>query len=119
MKIYTSYYKRFSSLCGNLIPVRVSNTEPSWLDYNTVELSMVYPNDLVWLYKNGSIDWEAYEQIYLQRLNNIGKDAILRKLEEISQDNNDGDIVLLCWEAKGNCHRKLLGDFLECGVEEI
>lgn len=118
MKIYTSYYKRFGTLRGNLIPVRVSNTQPDWLDYHTVELPEVYPGDLVWLYKNGTIDWEQYTETYLQRLNNIGRETILRRLKEISEDHDDGDVVLLCWE-KGNCHRKLLGNFLDCGVEEI
>lgn len=120
MKIYTSYYKKFSMCPSAMIPVRISNGVPIWFTEHLEEMPEVYPGwDLVRNYRDGLIDWTRYTEVYLEKLNKVGRDAILERLREISKERQDRDICLLCFEKDGNCHRHILAEFLDCDIEEF
>lgn len=69
------------------------------------------PAELVWAYKDGAIDWDAYEVAY--RMGVLGEVDPAR----VQKDLLDGT-TLLCWERSGNCHRHIVRSWLnENGIE--
>lgn len=121
MKIYTSYYRHVSDDMRNLIPVRISTSVPSWFPWVCDELPELYPGwDLVNGIKAGAIDWDEYTRIYKEHLSTLSRDAVLEKLKIMSQEQFNKDVVLLCYENKDKpCHRHLVAEWLDCGVEEL
>lgn len=121
MKIYTSYYRHVSDDMRNLIPVRISTSVPSWFPWVCEELSELYPGwDLVNGIKTGAIDWDEYTRIYKEHLSTLNRDVVLEKLKMMSQAQFNKDVVLLCYENKDKpCHRHIVAEWLDCGVEEL
>ena len=114
MKVYTSYYSKISRNPRGLVPVRVSTSAPSWFPFELEEIPELYPGwDLVSGIKNGSLDKEAYERIYRDKLKRLDKDHIIQVLNDISQRHQGRDLVLLCYEKTGDfCHRPFIAEWL-------
>lgn len=120
MKVFTSYYKRFTDTPTSAIPVRVSTSVPNWFPYLPVEMRELYPGwELVTAYKDGVITWEEYKLIYTEKLRVLGKDYIMDRLREISSSMDNRDICLLCYEKDSNCHRHIIAEFLDCDIVEL
>ena len=52
----------------------------------------------------------------------LNKEEIIKQLEYISQKNDNADIVLVCYEKKGDfCHRHILTEWLgsDYNIEEL
>ena len=78
MKIYTSYYQRFSRNPGGLIPVRISTSVPSWFPFICEELPELYPGwELVKGIKGGTLTQEDYVRIYKERLGTMSRQDII------------------------------------------
>ena len=110
MKIYDDYFGNWKHWRSDAIPVSICRFPPkSW---NGAQLLDVAPPE--WLLegvKTGNVNLDLYTKIYQQMLRNVGRETILRKLEELSGGR---DVVLVCYEAPGDfCHRHLLKEFLE------
>jgi len=121
MKIYTSYYRKVSDDLRGMTPVSISTSTPYWFPWAIENLRMLVPGwDLVNGIKSGSITQEEYVERYKQKLSELDKAEVLHKLQQISQDNHDKDIVLLCYEKPGDfCHRHLVAEWLDCDVTEL
>lgn len=121
MKIVTSYYARIARNPQNLIPVRVSTSEPSWFPFICESISELYPGwDLVNEIKSGKITWLEYTTRYKAKLASLDRNAILQRLNQISAANGNRDIVLLCYEnPRDNCHRHLIAEWLGPGIQEL
>ena len=74
-------------------------------------------NDLLWGYKNGSIDKGKYTVIFEQALAQTDFTKIAEKLDSFRLDNKIP--VLCCYEKSGDfCHRNLVSKWLrEHGIE--
>lgn len=121
MKIFTSYYKRIDvNPCG-LIPVRISTGAPQWFSWYLEELPELYPGwDIVKSYKEGTLSKEAYKNKYLDKLAILNRKDILKKLETISAENENRNIVLLCYERPEDfCHRHFVAKWLDADVKEL
>ena len=114
MKIYTSYYAKLARNPLGLVPVRISTSSPNWFPYICENLECVYPGwDLVNPVKQGTMSFEEYTEKYMAKLEALGKDELMRRLEEISARNGNRDLVLVCWESPEKvCHRHLIAKFL-------
>ena len=121
MKIFTSYYSKISRNPRGLVPIQISTSKPDWFLYACEELTEVYPGwDLVMGIKNKTISVEEYTSRYLKKLELLNKEVILERLQEISKNNNNRDLVLLCYETPDKfCHRHLLAQWLNCNVLEV
>lgn len=120
MRIYTSYYKKFDHCTFDKVMVRVSNSQPAWFAWETYNLTEVYPGwQLVQGLKMRYITEEEYTEAYRKHLENLDRDALIAKLQELSDQHFGADIVLLCWENKSSfCHRHILAEWLNCDVTE-
>ena len=125
MRIWTSYYKKIDTDRRNLIPIRISTSEPNWFNYTCGKVEILYPGwDLVNGIKSGSITWEHYVETYKNRLANLNAKGIIEDLETISNLYGGKDIVLLCYEAPDKpCHRHLVAEwlskYLDYEVQEV
>jgi len=125
MKVYTSYYKKFEMMSQykvmNMVPVRISTSEPSWFPYETEKLPVLYPGwDLVKGIKEGTLTSEQYADIYKERLSRVSRECIWKRLEEFSKQNSNNDIVLLCYEKLPDfCHRHIVAEWLGEGITEL
>ncbi len=112
--IYTSYYAVAGKIPNNIIKVSISKGIPSW--YHGESYSKLAPFwKTVKAYKDGG-SWEEYTREY--------NDTILSRLgpEEVRDDlmriSDGADVVLLCYEARGNCHRHIARHWLNAaGIE--
>ena len=121
MKVYTSYYNKIAKDPRGLVPVRISTSAPDWFPYICEELTEVYPGwDLVGPVKKGLMDLDEYTVKYKEKLNKLGREYLLNRLNEISEENGGRDLVLVCWEAPDKfCHRYLIMEFLGLEPAEI
>lgn len=120
MQIYTSYYKKIEKQGPRYALVQVSNSKPSWFPWDVMELKEVYPKwKLVSGFRNGEISSQEFTEQYMQQLNRLDKDAVLDKLSYYSENTDNKDIVLLCYEKNGFCHRHVLAKWLDVNVEEL
>ena len=119
MRVYTSYYAKMSRDLHEMVPVTISTSVPSWFPWITEDLRILVPGwDLVMGIKEGRITQEQYTERYLSKLAGINKEEVWKGLNKISAQNGNRDIVLLCYEKRGDfCHRHLVADWLG-GVEE-
>lgn len=121
-KIYTSYYKKVDRLFDpRFLFVRISTSQPVWFGYDTFDIPELYPGwDLVNAYKSGQINDEEYIRIYKEKLSKLNRDDILNQLKEISENNCNSDLILLCYETPDKlCHRHLVAEWLDYNVTEL
>lgn len=126
MDIYTGYYKKFEKTGPAYTLIQVSNSRPSWFDWNITKLPEVCPDWVcVRALKDGTMTEETFADMYRKKLSGLDKDRILDRIRRIAENRDDGqkDVILLCWEKTGSfCHRHILAEWLgnvtEWGTQE-
>ena len=78
--------------------------------------------DVLMKYKNGELDWDAFTQLYLEKIQKMWdakNEAIMTVARFVHEDKRT--LWLVCWEAENNphCHRHLLKRFLEEKASEL
>ena len=127
MKVFSSYYDKVPELDkSTYTPVRVSRMEPpGWFSETVreyVDLSDTFGPTRAMLEEcHPAKDWEAFVPRYRNEiLDALDKTATLELLNKIYLENGNRPLLLLCYEAPPeNCHRHLIGDFLNINIEEI
>ena len=107
--IYTGYYSKIKEYADSgLILLSISRTKPEFAK-SCIDIPQLFPSDkILWDYKKGKIDEMEYTSKYLDQLNELGIDRII-KMIQIFGDN----VVLLCWESPEKfCHRHILADYI-------
>lgn len=118
--IYTSYLSNLKNLPND------ENTKKiliiRWRPRNTIDLEkynlewwpQLAPSELILSkYKDGSIDWKQYRQMYLEDAErNI---MFIDALQQIIELNDEGkDVFLICYEKNDlMCHRSILREILK------
>ena len=115
--IYTSYFANYRKFPPGARIMRISRYAHPRL--NSIDLSILAPSaGLLREYKNKLVDEDEYTRKYLEELRQLDKEAVKRKLWQLEEQY--GDIVLCCYEKKGSfCHRHILADWLDMGIEEL
>ena len=107
--IYTGYYSKIKEYADSgLILLSISRTKPEFAK-SCIDIPQLFPSDkILWDHKKGKIDEMEYISKYLDQLNELGVDRII-KMIQIFGDN----VVLLCWESPEKfCHRHILADYI-------
>ena len=107
--IYTGYYSKIKEYVDSgLALLSISRTKPEFAK-SCIDIPQLFPsNKILWDYKKGKIDEMEYTSKYLNQLNELGVDRII-KMIQIFGDN----VVLLCWESPEKfCHRHILADYI-------
>ena len=107
--IYTGYYSKIKEYVDSgLTLLSISRTKPEFAK-SCIDIPQLFPSDkILWDYKKGKIDEMEYTSKYLDQLNELGVDRII-KMIQIFGDN----VVLLCWESPEKfCHRHILADYI-------
>ena len=107
--IYTGYYSKIKEYADSgLTLLSISRTKPEFAK-SCIDIPQLFPSDkILWDYKKGKIDEMEYTSKYLDQLNELGIDRII-KMIQIFGDN----VVLLCWESPEKfCHRHILADYI-------
>ena len=107
--IYTGYYSKIKEYADSgLTLLSISRTKPEFAK-SCIDIPQLFPsNKILWDYKKGKIDEMEYTSKYLDQLNELGVDRII-KMIQIFGDN----VVLLCWESPEKfCHRHILADYI-------
>ena len=107
--IYTGYYSKIKEYVDSgLTLLSISRTKPEFAK-SCIDIPQLFPSDkILWDYKKGKIDEMEYTSKYLNQLNELGVDRII-KMIQIFGDN----VVLLCWESPEKfCHRHILADYI-------
>ena len=107
--IYTGYYSKIKEYADSgLTLLSISRTKPEFAK-SCIDIPQLFPsNKILWDHKKGKIDEMEYTAKYLDQLNELGVDRII-KMIQIFGDN----AVLLCWESPEKfCHRHILADYI-------
>ena len=107
--IYTGYYSKIKEYADSgLTLLSISRTKPEFAK-SCIDSPQLFPsNKILWDHKKGNIDEVEYTGKYLDQLNVLGIDRII-KMIQIFGDN----VVLLCWESPEKfCHRHILADYI-------
>ena len=107
--IYTGYYSKIKEYADSgLTLLSISRTKPEFVK-SCIDIPQLFPSDkILWDHKKGKIDDMEYTSKYLDQLNELGIDRII-KMIQIFGDN----VVLLCWESPEKfCHRHILADYI-------
>jgi uncharacterized protein YeaO (DUF488 family) len=111
MKIYTSTFGFLKSIPPEIVPVSIARFPPKWFDGR--EMKILAPEKtLLWKAKQGKISNEEYTKQYMEWIQKVFDPQSL--YEKLKNNFFEKDIVLLCFEKKGEfCHRRLLAKWLE------
>ena len=107
--IYTGYYSKIKEyIDSGLTLLSISRTKPEFAK-SCIDIPQLFPsNKILWDHKKGKIDDMEDTSKYLDQLNELGVDRII-KMIQIFGDN----VVLLCWESPEKfCHRHILADYI-------
>ena len=112
-KIYTGYFGQYEKYVeAGLTPVSIAGMAPCW--YEDREWKFLAPNLSTFTkYKNGDYTEFQYMDEYIPKLEKLDLDDLKRQIEEL--DN----IIFLCYEKDGFCHRHLLADWLEAHTNYV
>ena len=114
--IYTSYFANWrkfppgAKVIGMARIMRFNNNWGQWLAAAPSE-------KLLKQWKNKQITEEQFAEIYLRELQ-IDKEKTRQQLWQLEEQYNN--VVLCCYEKKGDfCHRHILAEWLDMGIEEL
>lgn len=112
--IYTGYFAKLQQYqSAGLTTCSIARITPNW--YHGKKLEELAPDEnLLWKYKNREIDEAGYKRIYLQQLEHVKWQKILKLFDELN-----GELILLCYEKSDKfCHRHILSEYLrDNGIE--
>ena len=107
--IYTGYYSKIKEYADlGLTLLSISRTKPEFAK-SCIDIPQLFPSDkILWDHKKGKIDDMEYTSKYLDQLNELGVDRIIKMIQIFGDD-----VVLLCWESPEKfCHRHILADYI-------
>ena len=107
--IYTGYYSKIKEYADSgLTLLSISRTKPEFAK-SCIDIPQLFPSDkILWDHKKGKIDDMEYTSKYLDQLNELGVDRIIKMIQIFGDD-----VVLLCWESPEKfCHRHILADYI-------
>ena len=107
--IYTGYYSKIKEYADlGLTLLSISTTKPEFAK-SCIDIPQLFPsNKILWDHKKGKIDEMEYTSKYLDQLNELGVDRIIKMIQIFGDD-----VVLLCWESPEKfCHRHILADYI-------
>lgn len=121
MIIYTShYFKNYDKekyYTVQISEATLPNKKPD------KELKILYPpDDLRLKYKSGTIKKEEFLKKYKEFLDNIDVEKLKISIKEIIENanNNNKQVLLLCWEQdKNTCHRCIISEFVQKNLDII
>lgn len=121
MKISTSYISKINKIKElGMVPVSVTRFLPETLKVENIpELS---PESIILFRYKRDHNVSKFTESFKLQLSKLNKEKIINKLEDISQKNDNADIVLVCYEKKGDfCHRHILAEWLgsDYNIEEL
>jgi hypothetical protein len=104
------YQEQDLILASGLVPVGITISPPRFpLRFEPVYIREVAPWGLLKVE-----DQADFEVRYLSRLDMLGIDRFLTRVEEISSAHDERGLVFLCFEPRGEfCHRHLLAVWVE------
>ena len=112
MKIYTSYLaKSKKAIDKGLLPIAIVRYLPK--NVNILNITTLAPNaGLLHRYKTDN-DEVNYTKEFNNYLNSLSPENIINQLTFISMQNENKDIVLICYEKSTDfCHRHLVANWL-------
>lgn len=115
MKIFTSYFSNYRNFPKDCAIYSIVRYNKNWNEYpNLIGLSP--SEEILSKMKNGDIDEKEFA---IQYLNDISEIDLIDFFNKLSLINDNKDILLLCYEKKGDfCHRHLLSMALNnLGIE--
>lgn len=119
MKIYISYISKINKAKEkNLVPVFITRYIPKSL--NVISIKSLAPSSkLLFDYKKSG-NQKLFEDDFKIQLSKLEKSEILKELQNISKQNDNKDIVLVCYEKPSDfCHRHIVADWLGNDTEEL
>ena len=121
MKISTSYISKINKIKElGMVPVSVTRFLPETLKVENIpELS---PETIILFRYKRERDVSKCTNSFKLQFSKLNKEEIIKQLEYISQKNDNADIVLVCYEKKGDfCHRHILAEWLgsDYNIEEL
>ena len=115
--IYTSYFANWRKFPPGAKVIGVTRWPPhafAGLNWNDLAPSQELLNS----WKIKQLDEKQFKYQYLREL--LGKDRQLVRGELRQLDKQAGNVVLCCYEKKGDfCHRHILAEWLDMGIEEL
>ena len=114
MLIYTSYFAKLNKIPDGLIPISLCGKAPDW--YNGFEYKKLAPKWKFFKEWKENQDNDFYIKHFQEEvLKHLNQASVYEELEKIVKEN-DG-CVLLCYEKPEDfCHRHLVADWLEAGL---
>lgn len=113
MDIYTGYYAQMKKYtAAGLVPVSIAYLTPVWY-HGEVCFEIAPKRELLKGYKAGTTTQEEYAKQYLNFLSTVHWSEVIDKFYDISERNDDKDLVLCCYEKPADfCHRHILAKYL-------
>ena len=117
--IYTSYFSNLRHMPLNIIPISISLFAPKW--YSGLEYKKLAPTiEIFRRWKDGYriISPDRRQKEYnKQVLSKLSVDEVIFDISEIAKFDNlkwyeISDVVLLCYESTGFCHRHIVSEWL-------
>lgn len=112
IELFSARYQVFRPRMG--VPVRTTITPPRWkLPYELTHKIMQIAPDRAYIRAPKS----EFRRRYFEKLNSTGPAGLIAIMERIAEIENDGRLVLLCYEDLTKpdlwCHRTLFGEWWE------
>lgn len=115
--IYTSYFANWRKFPPGAKVIGITRYPPNnfkGLNWNELAPSQKLLNE----WKTKSMNEKEFYWQYLRELINKDKSTIKGELRQL--DKQAGNVVLCCYEKKGDfCHRHILAEWLDMGIEEL
>lgn len=113
MEIYTSYFARLNNILEKgYYPISIARYTPK--NISTPQLTIFAPSEeLLRKIKTKEITEKEFETEYRNYLEKFDFNLVYQKFEEISKNNQEKSIVLLCFEKSGEfCHRNIFSSVM-------
>lgn len=108
--LYTSYFAKVKYGKGHKFSIARYN--PKWLNNSMIEntlINLAPSSNLLWRYKNNSVNWEEYTKEYQIQLVTNGKQE-LKNIEHMLMKGEN--VTLYCYEKPSDdCHRHIIADY--------
>lgn len=114
MPVWTSCYGRWRRFPQGCIRAAVSLKVPSQNAFDIHVKPFAPTLELIEGSRSGAVDNDEYARRYLLLLQS--RNNAFRAADRLKKMDAEGKtVVLLCWEANGFCHRRILAQWLNAG----